>query len=75
VSYEIVATVDDPAIARVLLVALRAHGFHPRDGAQHGLPGLSGVYGPKGIPIELPEEEVRDGKELAAALLQEMRGE
>jgi hypothetical protein len=30
------------------------------------------VYGPKGIPIELPEEEVADGKVLAEALVAEM---
>jgi hypothetical protein len=70
--YETVARVEDPAIARVLIVALRAHGFHPAEGAEHGLPGLSGVYGLKGIPIELPEEEARDGKLLAETLLKEM---
>jgi len=70
--YETVATVEDPAIARVLIAALRAHGFHPPEGAEHGLPGLSGVYGLKGIPIELPEDEARDGRLLAEALLKEM---
>ena len=47
-------------------------GFHPREGAQHGLPGLSGVYGPKGIPIELPEEEAADGRLLAEVLVKDM---
>ena len=70
--YETVATVEDPAIARVLIAALRAHGFHPPEGAEHGLPGFAGVYGPKGIPIDLPEDEARDGKLLAEALLKEM---
>ena len=37
-----------------------------------GLPGLAGVYGPKGIPIELPEAEAADGRLLAAALVKEM---
>ena len=70
--FETILTVEDPAVARVLIVALRAHGFHPAEGAEHGLPGLSGIYGPKGIPIELPEEEARDGKLLAETLLREM---
>lgn len=70
--FETVATLDDPAVARVLIAALQAHGFHPREGAQHGLPGLNGVYGPKGIPIELPEEEAADGKLLADVLVKEM---
>jgi hypothetical protein len=70
--FETVATVEDPAVARVLLAALRAHGFHPREGAENGLPGFSGVYGLKGIPIELPEAEADDGKVLAEALVREM---
>jgi hypothetical protein len=70
--FETVATVEDPSIARVLIAALSAHGFHPREGAQHGLPGLSGVYGPKGIPIELPEDEATDGRLLAEVLVKDM---
>ena len=70
--FETVATVEDPAIARVLIAALKAHGFHPREGAEHGLPGLAGVYGPKGIPIELPEEEAGDGRLLAEVLVKDM---
>jgi hypothetical protein len=58
----------------VLIAALRAHGLHPREGAEHGLPGLAGVYGPKGIPIDVPEEEAEDGKALAAVLVREMTG-
>ena len=56
----------------MLITALKAHGFHPREGVESGLPGLPGVYGPKGIPIELPEEEAADGKVLAEALVKEM---
>ena len=41
----------------MLIAALKAHGFHPKEGGDSGLPGLPGVYGPKGIAIELPEEE------------------
>ncbi len=71
-SYETIAEIEDPSVARVLIAALKAHGFHPREGAEHGLPGLAGVYGPKGIPIEVPEEEARDGKALAEVLVKEM---
>ena len=70
--FETVATVEDPSIARVLIAVLSAHGFNPREGARHGLPGLSGVYGPKGIPIELPEDEAADGKLLAEVLVKDM---
>ena len=72
--FEIVATVEDPSVARVLIAALKAHGFHPREGAEHGLPGFAGVYGPKGILIELPDAEAADGKILAEALVKEMLG-
>jgi len=70
--YETVAEIEDPSVARVLIAALKAHGFHPKQGGEDGLPGLAGVYGPKGIPIELPEDEAPDGKVLAEALLKEM---
>lgn len=69
-----IAEVDDLAMVRVLLAALRAHGFHPLDGNSEGLPGLPGVVGPRGLPIRVPEEEARDATLLAKALLAEMRG-
>ena len=59
-------------MARVLITALKAHGFHPREGGDSGLPGLPGVYGPKGIPIEVPEDEADDARLLAGALLRDM---
>lgn len=68
-----IAEVLDPSAARVLLAALRAHGFHPLEGSENGLPGLPGVYGPRGIAIRVPEEEARDATALADALLAEMR--
>jgi hypothetical protein len=70
--YETIAHVSDPALARVLIAALQAHGFHPLESGQNGLPGLPGVLAPNGIPIRLPDEEVRDGKLLADDLLKEM---
>ncbi len=56
----------------MLIAALKAHGFHPKEGGDSGLPGLPGVYGPKGIAIELPEDEAGDGKILADVLVAEM---
>ena len=58
--------------ARVLIAALRAHGFHPMEGGESGLPGMPGVFGPKGVAIWVPEEEARDAKALGETLLKEM---
>ena len=69
---ETIAHVSDPSLARVLIAALQAHGFHPEEGGQNGLPGLPGVVAPKGIPIRVPEEEARDGRILAEDLLKQM---
>jgi hypothetical protein len=74
VEYQTIAHIEDPSVARVLITALKAHGFHPLEGPEHGLPGLAGVYGPKGIPIELPVQEAADAKLLAEALVSDMRG-
>jgi hypothetical protein len=71
--FETIAEVLDPSVARVLITALKAHGFHPLEGGESGLPGLPGVYSPRGIAIQVPEEEVRDARPLAAALIKEMQ--
>ena len=70
--FETIAELKDPSVARVLIAALKAHGFHPREGGESGLPGLPGVYSPRGIAIELPEEEAKDGKLLADELVKDM---
>ena len=67
-----IAQVEDTTLAIVLNAALRAHGFHPADGSDRGLPGLPGVIGPKGIAIAVPREEAEDAAILAADLLKEM---
>jgi hypothetical protein len=69
---ETIAHVSDPSLARVLIAALQAHGFHPEEGGQNGLPGLPGVVAPKGIPIRVPEDEAQDGRILAEDLLKQM---
>jgi hypothetical protein len=71
--FETIAEVADPAAARVLILALKAHGFHPLEGGDSGLPGLPGVFGPKGVAIRVPEDEVEDARLLAETLLRDMR--
>jgi hypothetical protein len=71
--FEVIAEINDPAAARVLIAALKAHGFHPLEGGENGLPGLPGVYGPRGVDIAVPEDEAGDAKVLADALIGEMR--
>jgi hypothetical protein len=70
--FETIAEVSDTAIARVLVAALKAHGFHPLDSGDDGLPGFAGVIGPSGIPISVPENEAPDARVLAEDLLKEM---
>jgi hypothetical protein len=72
-AFETIAEVNDPSAARVLITALKAHGFHPLEGGESGLPGLPGVYAPRGIAIEVPEEEASDARVLADDLLREMQ--
>jgi hypothetical protein len=72
--FETIAEVADPSTARVLILALKAHGFHPLEGGESGLPGLPGVFGPRGVAVSVPEEEAGDARLLAESLLMEMRG-
>lgn len=71
-SFQIIAQVENPAIARVLVVALRAHGFHPLEPGEGGLPGVPNLFGRQGIPVQVPEAEVADATVLADELLREM---
>jgi len=70
---ETIAHVPDPTLARVLIAALRAHGFHPEESGEGGFPGVTDAFFGKGIPIRVPEEEAADGRILAADLLAEMQ--
>jgi hypothetical protein len=70
---ETIAEVADPSAARVLILALKAHGFHPLEGGENGLPGMPGVFGSKGVAIQVPVEEAADARVLADSLLAEMR--
>jgi hypothetical protein len=72
-AYETIAEVESLDMARVLAVALRAHGFHPLEQGDGGLPGVRGLFGPKGIPVQVPEDEARDATVLARELLKDMQ--
>ena len=74
-SYTTIAQVEDLSAARVLVVALKAHGFHPLEGGYGGLPGVRGLFGAKGVPVQVPEDEAADATELARDLLKQMQAE
>jgi len=74
-SFQTIAQVENPSTARVLVVALKAHGFHPLEGGEGGLPGLPSVFGPDGVAVQVPEEEAADATLLAEDLLKEMQTE
>jgi hypothetical protein len=65
--------VKDLSVARVLVTALKAHGFHPLEGGEAGLPGMPGILGARGvIAVQVPEAEAADARLLAEALVAEM---
>lgn len=69
---EIIARVPDATLARSLIAALRAYGFHPPDVEDGALPGIVDPIFGKGFPIRLPEDEAEDGRLLAEDLLKQM---
>ena len=72
-TFQTIVQVEDPSMARVLVVALKAHGFHPLENGEGGLPGLPNIFGPEGVPVRVPEDEARDAEVLARELLREMQ--
>jgi hypothetical protein len=70
---EIIARIADATLARSLIVALRAYGFHPSDMEDGGLPGIVDPIFGKGFPIRVPDEEAEDCRILAEDLLKEMQ--
>ncbi len=72
VNFETILTHRDSGILRILVVALKAHGFHPLEDGFEGIPGYPGVMPPKGVGIQVPVHEASDAKLLAEALLEEM---
>jgi len=71
-TYQIIAHVENPSRARALVVALRAYGFHPLEQGEGGLPGMPNLFGPDGVPVQVPEDEAADATLLARELLKEM---
>jgi hypothetical protein len=71
-AYQIIARAKNASMARSLVVALRAYGFHPLEQGEGGLPGVPNLFGPEGVPVQVPEEEAADATVLAADLLKEM---
>jgi hypothetical protein len=71
-SYQTIAQVENPSMARALVVALRAYGFHPLEQGDGGLPGMPNLFGPDGVPVQVPDEEAADATVLARELLKEM---
>lgn len=71
-TYQIIAHAKDPSQARALVVALRAYGFNPLEQGDGGLPGMPNLFGPDGVPVQVPEQEAADAGALAADLLREM---
>lgn len=71
--FETIARVKDPSVARILLVALRAHGFHPLELREGGLPGVPNLFAEEGVGIEVPDDEAEDAKLLAGELLKDMQ--
>ena len=67
-----IGQVRDAGMARVVLVALRAHGFHPLEPRDGGLPGVPNLFGNEGIGIEVPEDEAADATLLVKELLKDM---
>jgi hypothetical protein len=67
-----IVQVRNQSVARVLIVALRAHGFHPMEPREGGLPGVPNIFGPDGFVVEVPEDEVEDATLLATDLLRDM---
>jgi hypothetical protein len=65
--------VDDPAMARALVVALKSYGFHPMELGGDALSGLTDQFGSAGQPICVPDEEAEDARILAEALYAQMR--
>lgn len=71
-AYQIIAHVKNPSQARALIVALRAYGFNPLEQGDGGLPGVPNLFGPEGVPVQVPEGEAGDATVLARDLLKEM---
>jgi hypothetical protein len=71
---ETIAAIADPAVARVLIAALRGYGCHPLERDDEGVFGMASLATLKGAPVEVPVAEAADARALANALLKDMLG-
>ncbi|VAW14891.1 hypothetical protein MNBD_ALPHA12-354 [hydrothermal vent metagenome] len=71
-NFETILTHRDVSILRIIVVALKAHGFHPEEDDVSWLPGITGMISPDGASIKVPSGEAEDAKLLAKDLLKEM---
>ncbi|RDE09613.1 hypothetical protein [Pelagibacterium lacus] len=70
--YETIVYVERESVARLMVAALKAHGFSPRDIADGGLPGIGSGLTDRGLAIAVPVAEATDARPLAEALLHDM---
>ncbi len=70
--FKTILEVRDISVARVLIIALKAHGFHPleSDMGVSGFPGITNIKGT--IAIKVPEHEVENATILGKDLLEQM---
>jgi|TARA_A100001391_G_scaffold122370_3_gene83479 hypothetical protein len=70
--YETIVYVERESVARLMVTALQAHGFSPREITDGGLPGIGAGLTGRGLAIAVPTHEARDAQPLAEALLKDM---
>jgi len=70
--FETIVYVERESVARLMVTALKAHGFSPREITDGGLPGIGAGLTGKGLAIAVPVSEARDAQPLAEALLKDM---
>lgn len=68
-----IAKIDDLGEARLLIVALKSHGFHPIEGDEVGLAGFAGAIAPNGVPIMVPKGEAEDAQLLLDSLREDFK--
>ncbi len=70
--YETIVYVERESTARLMVTALQAHGFTPKEIADGGLPGIGQGLTGNGVAIAVPADQARDAQPLAEALLKDM---
>ncbi|MCB9992407.1 MAG: hypothetical protein H6873_01990 [Hyphomicrobiaceae bacterium] len=71
-NFEPVFTHSDINLVRVIITALKAHGFHPREDGPINAASFPGFSETDGYAIEVPSSEAEDARLLAGHLHEEM---